>query len=127
MLSRSCSTTETRRQGDKETTGRTTNDGSAFSLQPSAFSLQLTYAELNRRANQLAHYLRALGVGPEVLVGICMEAAPELLVGVLGILKAGGAYVPLDPAHPPARLAFMLADAQVAVLLVASRDQGSGI
>ena len=72
----------------------------------------LTYRELNRRANQLAHHLRALGVGPEALVGICLERSLELVVGLLGILKAGGAYVPLDPAYPPERLAFMLEDAQ---------------
>src|SRR5262249_24417623 len=71
----------------------------------------LTYAELNRRANQLAHYLHSLGVGPEVRVGICMERSPELIIGILGILKAGGAYVPLDIAYPPERLAFMLDDA----------------
>src|SRR5262249_7982371 len=72
---------------------------------------QLTYRELNRRANQLAHHLRALGVGPEVLVGICMERSVEMVVGLLGILKAGGAYVPLDPAYPKERLAFILKDA----------------
>jgi len=77
----------------------------------------LTYGALNRRANQLAHHLRTLGVGPEVRVGLCLERSVELLVGLLGILKAGGAYVPLDPASPPARVAFMLGDAQVAVLL----------
>jgi amino acid adenylation domain-containing protein len=77
----------------------------------------LTYGELNTRANRLAHYLRALGVGPEVLVGLCVERSLELMVGLLGILKAGGAYVPLDPTYPPARLAFMLADAQVPVLV----------
>ena len=77
----------------------------------------LTYRELNTRANRLAHHLRALGVGPEVLVGLCVERSLELLVGLLGILKAGGAYVPLDPTYPPARLAFMLADAQVPVLV----------
>src|SRR5437867_9540003 len=58
---------------------------------------QLTYAELNRRANQLAHYLKQRGVGPEVLVGVCVERSMEMVVGLLGILKAGGAYVPLDP------------------------------
>jgi amino acid adenylation domain-containing protein len=78
---------------------------------------QLTYAELNARANQLAHYLQSLGVGPEVLVGICVERSLEMIVGLLGILKAGGAYVPLDPAYPPERLAYMLADARPAVLL----------
>jgi amino acid adenylation domain-containing protein len=78
---------------------------------------QLTYRELNRRANQLAHYLRRLGVGPEVLVGLCMKRSLEMAVGVLGILKAGGAYVPLDPAYPIERIAFMLEDAQVSVLV----------
>ena len=78
---------------------------------------QLTYAELNERANQLAHYLRGLGVGPEVLVGICMERSLEMVVGLLGILKAGGAYVPLDPAYPAERLAFILADGGVGIVL----------
>src|SRR4029077_12003789 len=73
---------------------------------------QLTYGELNARANQLAHHLIALGVGPEVLVGLCMERSLELIVGLLAILKAGGAYVPLDPSYPQARLAFMLEDTQ---------------
>jgi amino acid adenylation domain-containing protein len=77
----------------------------------------LTYRELNRRANQLAHYLFKLGVAPEVLVGICIERSLEMVVGLLGILKAGGAYVPLDPSYPQERLAFMLADAQAPVLL----------
>ena len=72
---------------------------------------QLTYAQLNARANQLAHHLQALGVGPEMPVAICMEHCPEMVVGVLGILKAGGAYLPLDPASPKERLAFMLQDA----------------
>jgi amino acid adenylation domain-containing protein len=78
---------------------------------------ELTYRELNARANQLAHGLRALGVGPEVLVGIYVERSFEMVVGLLGILKAGGAYVPLDPTYPQERLAFMLADAEVRVLL----------
>jgi amino acid adenylation domain-containing protein len=73
----------------------------------------LTYAELNAQANRLARQLRSLGVGPESLVGICMERSLELVVSVLGILKAGGAYVPLDPESPPDRLAFMLTDAKV--------------
>lgn len=77
----------------------------------------LSYAALNRRANQLAHYLQALGTGPEVRVGLCVERSLDMVVGLLGILKAGGAYVPLDPTYPPARLAFMLEDAGVAVLL----------
>ncbi|MBW4563379.1 MAG: amino acid adenylation domain-containing protein [Mojavia pulchra JT2-VF2] len=78
---------------------------------------QLTYRELNAKANQLAHYLQTLGVGPEVLVGICVERSLETLIGILGILKAGGAYLPLDPSYPAERLAFMLEDAQVPVLL----------
>ncbi len=78
---------------------------------------QLTYKQWNRRANQLAHYLRGLGVGPDALVGICIERSIDMVVGLLGILKAGGAYVPLDPAYPKQRLAFMLMDAQVSVLL----------
>ncbi len=78
---------------------------------------QITYRELNRRANQLAHYLQKLGVKPEVLVGICIERSVEMIVGLLGILKAGGAYVPLDPEYPRERLAFMLEDSQVPVLL----------
>jgi len=82
---------------------------------------RLTYAELNRRANQLAHCLQKLGVGPEVLVGICVERSLETVVGLLGILKAGGAYVPLDPVYPEERLAFMLEDAQVPVLLTQQR------
>jgi len=82
---------------------------------------QLTYEELNRRANQLAHHLRALGVGPEVPVAICLERSLEMVIGLLGILKAGGAYLPLDPTYPKERLAFMLKDAQVPVLL--TRDQ----
>ncbi|WP_414584620.1 amino acid adenylation domain-containing protein [Scytonema sp. PCC 10023] len=78
---------------------------------------QLTYAQLNCRANQLAHYLRSLGVGPEVLVGICVERSLSMVVGLLGILKAGGAYVPLDTEYPQERLSFMLEDAAVSVLL----------
>ncbi|MEH2041209.1 non-ribosomal peptide synthetase [Nostoc sp.] len=78
---------------------------------------QLTYRELNNRANQLAHYLQQLGVGPDVLVGICVERTLEMIIGLLGILKAGGAYVPLDPTYPQERLSFMLSDSQVQVLL----------
>ncbi|MFN6485180.1 MULTISPECIES: non-ribosomal peptide synthetase [unclassified Nostoc] len=78
---------------------------------------QLTYQQLNQRANQLAHHLRALGVGPEVLVGICLERSLEMIIGLLGILKAGGAYVPLDPAYPSDRLTFILEDTQTPVLL----------
>ncbi|MGQ4807005.1 Linear gramicidin synthase subunit B [Candidatus Entotheonellaceae bacterium PAL068K] len=84
----------------------------------------MTYAALNQRANQLAHYLQSLGVDSEVLVGICVERSIDMVLGLLGILKAGGAYVPLDPAYPPERLAFMLADAQTPVLLTHQRLQG---
>ena len=77
----------------------------------------LTYAELDARANQLAHHLRARGVGPEVVVGLCIERSPEMIVGLLGILKAGGAYLPLDPAYPTERLAFMIEDAGAPVIV----------
>jgi amino acid adenylation domain-containing protein len=82
---------------------------------------QVTYRELHDRANQLAHYLRRLGVGPDVLVGVCVERSVEMLVALLGILKAGGAYVPLDPTYPKERLAYMLEDANVSVLLTQER------
>ncbi|WP_414620769.1 amino acid adenylation domain-containing protein [Calothrix sp. CCY 0018] len=78
---------------------------------------QLTYQELNSRANQLAYYLLQQGVKSDTIVGICMERSIEMLVGLMAILKAGGAYLPLDPAYPQERLNFMLADAQVSVLL----------
>ncbi|MEH2102809.1 MAG: amino acid adenylation domain-containing protein [Nostoc sp.] len=78
---------------------------------------QLTYQQLNIRANSLAHYLKSLGVGADVLVGLCVERSVEMIVGLLGILKAGGAYVPLDPDYPTERLAYMLNDSQVRVLL----------
>ena len=78
---------------------------------------RLTYAALQRRADRLARHLKTLGVGPEVVVGLLVERSLDLVVGMLGILKAGGAYLPIDPAYPPERIAFMLADAGVAVLL----------
>ena len=78
---------------------------------------RLSYGELDARASQLAHHLRALGVGPEVVVGLCIERSLEMLIGLLGILKAGGAYLPLDPDYPRERLAFMLADAAAPVLV----------
>ncbi len=78
---------------------------------------QLTYQELNQKSNQLAHYLQGLGVGPEVLVGICVERSLSMVIGLLGILKAGGAYVPIDPNYPQERVNFILADTQVSVLL----------
>lgn len=81
----------------------------------------LTYTELNARANQLAHYLHSQGVGPDVLVGICVERSLELIVGLLGILKAGGAYVPLDPTYPKKRLAHMLVDSSISVLITQER------
>ena len=89
---------------------------------PSAIALifgdeQLIYRQLNARANQLAHYLRTLGVEPDVLVGICVERSIEMVVGILAILKAGGAYLPIDPHLPQERISFMLEDAQVRVLL----------
>ena len=80
----------------------------------------LTYRELNQRANQLAHHLRAIGVIQETLVGVCLERSPEMLVAILAILKAGGAYLPIDPAFPKDRQAFMLADAKAPVLLTTS-------
>ena len=81
---------------------------------------RLTYAQLDARANQLAHHLRGLDVGPEVVVGLCVERSPEMIVGLIGILKAGGAYLPLDPDYPPERLAFMLKDAGARVLVAHS-------
>jgi amino acid adenylation domain-containing protein/thioester reductase-like protein len=78
---------------------------------------QLTYRELNQKANQLANHLQALGVKPEVLVGICVERSLEMIVGLLGTLKAGGAYVPLDPTYPSDRLGFILEDAQLSILI----------
>jgi amino acid adenylation domain-containing protein len=83
--------------------------------------LHITYGELEARANQVAHCLRAQGVGPESLVGICLERSADLIVATLGVLKAGGAYVPLDPTYPEARLSFMLKDAYISVLLTHTR------
>ena len=93
-------------QADRERVAVEVEDGSTVS-----------YRELNSRANRLAHHLITLGVGPDVLVGICMERSAAMLVALLGVLKAGGTYVPLDPAYPRDRLAFMIGDAQVRVLL----------
>ncbi|WP_412765391.1 non-ribosomal peptide synthase/polyketide synthase [Pseudomonas sp. NGC7] len=80
----------------------------------------LSYAELNGKANQLAHKLRELGVGPDVLVGIAMERSLEMVIGLLGIVKAGGAYVPLDPEYPQDRLSYMFEDSGIALLLTQS-------
>jgi non-ribosomal peptide synthetase component F len=82
---------------------------------------QVSYRELNERANQLAHHLRSLGVKTESPVGILLERSVEMVVALLGVLKAGGAYVPLDPEYPAERLRFMLEDAQVAVLITQPR------
>ncbi len=86
---------------------------------------QLTYRELNARANRLAHHLRARGVGPEVLVGLCAQPGLELTVGVLAVLKAGGAYLPLDPSAPAERLAVMLEEAAPALVLTLARLAGA--
>ena len=82
---------------------------------------QLTYRRLDQRANQLAHHLQKLGVGPEVRVGLCMERSLEMIIGLLGILKAGGAYVPLDPTAPKPQIAFMLSNAQVSLALTQTK------
>ena len=81
---------------------------------------QLTYRELDHRANQMAHHLQSLGICPEALVAISLERTTEILVAMLGVLKAGGAYVPVDPTYPEERIAFMLEDAQVSILLTHS-------
>jgi amino acid adenylation domain-containing protein len=81
---------------------------------------KLTYRELNDRANQLAHYLQSVGVEPNLLVGICVERSIDTIVGILGILKAGGAYLPLDPSTPADRLEYIIADAQVKILVTES-------
>ena len=79
--------------------------------------LQLSFDQLNRRANQLAHRLRALGIGPEVRVGLAMQRSPEMIVGLLAILKAGGAYVPLDPAYPTERLRYLMEDSGISLMI----------
>jgi amino acid adenylation domain-containing protein len=98
-------------------------------LRPGSLALdsdgeRLTYRELDRRANRLAHRLRALGVGPGVFVAVAVERSPEMAVGLLGVLKAGGAFIPLDPAYPRDRLAFMVDDSCVPVLLTQERLRG---
>ena len=85
----------------------------------------LSYGELNRRANRLAHHLRGLGVGPEEMVGLCLDRSFDLVVGMLGILKAGGAYLPLDASHPWERLALVLADSSVGLLVTEGSKLGT--
>ncbi|OUL20265.1 non-ribosomal peptide synthetase [Nostoc sp. 106C] len=99
-------------------------------LTPNAVALvfadqQLTYQELNQKANQLAHYLQSLGVGAEVLVGICVERSVLMIIGLLGILKAGGAYIPIDPTSPQEDLAYILEETQVSVLLTQTHLRAS--
>src|SRR5947209_3234730 len=102
-----------------QVTARAVESPCALAL--TAVSQELTYQQLDCRANRLASYLRSLGVGRDVLVGLCLPRSLDMVVGALGILKAGGAYVPMDPAYPPGRLAFMLDDAQAAVLITNPR------
>ncbi|RKG94728.1 amino acid adenylation domain-containing protein, partial [Corallococcus sp. CA053C] len=98
-------------------------------LTPDAVALvhearRLTYRELEVRTRQLANALRALGVGPETRVAVCLERTPEMVIALLGVMRAGGAYVPLDPAYPAERLAFMLEDSQAPVLITARKLEG---
>src|SRR5262249_35257332 len=94
-----------------------TPDAVAVVYQDSA----LTYGELDRRSNQLAHYLRGLRVGPATVVGLCVERSLEMVIGMLGILKAGGAYLPLDPNYPSERLAYMVGEARAPVVVTQAR------
>jgi len=100
-----------------ESQARHTPDAVAISYEGAT----LTYRELNERANQIAHYLKKRGVGPEILVGLCVERSLEMVAGILGILKAGGAYLPLDPVYPKDRLSFILKDAEAPILLTQKR------
>ena len=85
----------------------------------------LTYSEVNSRANRLARRLRAMGVGPEVLVGLGFSRSTDMVVGLLAVLKAGGAYVPLDPAYPAERLAFMLDDSRISIFMTEEKRRGA--
>lgn len=96
---------------------RTPNALAVELFEKNRFSNQINYQQLNSRANQLAHYLIQLGVGPNILVGVCLYRSIDLVVAVLAILKAGGAYLPLDPAYPNERLAFMMTDSGISTLL----------
>lgn len=100
---------------------QTTPNAIAISLEHKSF----TYRELNERANQLAHYLKDFGVGPEVLVGLSVERSLEMVIGLLGIWKAGGAYVPFDPSHPQDRLLFMLQDTSTPIILTQRKFKNS--
>ena len=84
-------------------------------------SQSLSYRELDERANQLAHHLNGLGIGPDKLVGVYLERSIEMMVGIMGVLKAGGAYVPLDPTYPSERIAYMIEDSKVSVVLTQQR------
>jgi len=95
---------------------------------PTAVALEfnerkVNYRELNERANKVAHHLRNVGVGPDALVGICLDRSPEMVIALLSVWKAGGAYVPLDPGYPPERLSFMIHDAQASVLLTQEKHR----
>src|SRR6185369_9464687 len=112
---------QTRREYEKDNTVVTQFESQAEET-PEKIALEvdgqiLTYAELNARANQLAHALRRRGVAEETVVGVCTERSLELIIGLLGVLKAGAAFVPLDPTYPRDRLAFMLDDSRAEVLL----------
>ena len=86
---------------------------------------ELTYGELNFRANQLAQHLRGLGVGPDVLVGLYVQRSIEMVVGMLGILKAGGAYVPIDPSYPSARIALVIEDSHLGFILTTEQTRAA--
>ncbi|MDF0555269.1 amino acid adenylation domain-containing protein [Kamptonema sp. UHCC 0994] len=98
-----------------------TPDAIAITFPSQSPDSYLTYQQLNERANQLADYLQELGIGPDILVAVCLERSLEMAIAILGILKAGGAYVPIDPAYPPERLTFMLTDTQAPVILTQSQ------
>src|SRR4051794_2254477 len=85
---------------------------------------QFSYQELNARANKVAHYLRRDGTGPDVLVGVCFDRSPQMVIALLAVWKAGGAYVPLDPTYPRERLSFMVSDAQTPILLTEEKHRG---
>ena len=109
---------------EERKTRREEEGESPSSLLPFSPASCLTYRQLDERANQLAHHLQSLGVGPDVLVGICVERTIEMVVGLLAILKAGGAYVPLDPSYPKERIAFMVQDTDIAILLTQTHLAG---